>query len=263
MSSAFRSLSRTPNKPHNLTSIIRAIQFKASTPILHSSKTLEKFGLFPKLPPEVRDQIFEDALPAGFHKYKLIIEFIQRFRGGRIVQFESQLTWKMNELALLRVCRESRRVFLRTFKYILPPKSTYPQGGLIRFSDNALFEFRHGEVDMAYKNFSELDRANSPETRKLFHHIKHIRLGTPEVFLAAAQSLQASHPAQGITILASTLFHKLETIEVVRETKAQCSDRIAQQIQSEIDGFQPSTGTGKAKCCICNIPKLSFLVEDC
>jgi len=113
---------------------------------------LTKFTVFPKLPPELRQKIFKDALPTGSRGYRMLsvlgtVTVPDRRKNSSAKKSKSkpepnpkayfEFTLERNsddhtlkELALSHSCRESRAVFLKCNPYTLIAK----EEGLIRFA---------------------------------------------------------------------------------------------------------------------------------
>ena len=132
---------------------------------------LTKFTVFPKLPPELRQKIFKDALPTGSRGYRMLsvlgtVIVPDRRKNSSAKKSKSkpepnpkayfEFTLERNsddhtlkELALSRSCRESRAVFLKCNPYTLIAKGE----GLIRFAKD----------DIIYLS-KPLTRSQSPGT---------------------------------------------------------------------------------------------------
>jgi len=113
---------------------------------------LAKFTVFPKLPPELRQKIFKDALPSGSRGYRMlwvygIVIVSDRCKNSSTKKYKSKLkpsskayieftlqrssdSHTAKDLALSRSCTESRAVFLKRNPYTLITKG----GGFIRFA---------------------------------------------------------------------------------------------------------------------------------
>jgi hypothetical protein len=122
------------------------------------NRPLTEFTVFPKLPPELRQKIFKDALPSGSRGYRVLkvygtIIVPDRRRNSAAKESKSkpepnpkpyiEFTLERNsdehtlkDLALSRSCTESRAVFLKRNPYTLIAK----REGLIRFAkDDIIF----------------------------------------------------------------------------------------------------------------------------
>jgi hypothetical protein len=113
---------------------------------------LTKFTVFPKLPPELRQKIFKDALPSGSRGYRMlwvygIVIVPDRCKNSSTKKSKSKPkpnskayieftlprifdNHTAKDLALSRSCTESRAVFLKRNPYTLITKGE----GLIRFA---------------------------------------------------------------------------------------------------------------------------------
>lgn len=123
------------------------------------NRPLTEFTVFPTLPPELRQEIFKDALPSGSRGYRVLKVYGTIIAPGRrrnssakkskskpepnpkaYIEFtlernSDEHTFK--DLALSHSCTESRAVFLTRSPYTLIAK----REGLIRFAKDDIIHF--------------------------------------------------------------------------------------------------------------------------
>ncbi|KAK0121782.1 hypothetical protein ONS95_010065 [Cadophora gregata] len=115
------SATMVKNLAEDIKHVIKQLKMRRSRP-------LTEFHLFPKLPIELRREIFKHAVPVNKHEILYLDlqlraadeEFGLYFTFGFMVEWQHQVAKKLGSLALLSTCVESREVYIEMHRGTLP-----------------------------------------------------------------------------------------------------------------------------------------------